>query len=119
MADPPRPSPRLNYRPDLDEEPKTNPRIKKERVRTDFKLVGVIVVGISTTFGAYRALAADTASQVDAGVRVIAAEQKAVDARVTTMEKRLDRVDDKLDLLLDAARVPAWKRPKAMDGGEP
>ena len=59
------------------------------------------------------------AAQVDAGVRVQAAELKAIDARVTTMEKRLDRVDDKLDLLLDAARVPQWKRPPPLDGGVP
>jgi hypothetical protein len=48
----------------------------------------------------------------------MAAEQKAVDARVATMEKRMDRVDEKLDLLLDAALVPAWKRPAPLDGGE-
>lgn len=57
-----------------------------------------------------RAQARQEVASVDAG-------QKGLEARVKTVERRLDRVDDKLDLLLDAAHVPAWKRPPPEDGG--
>ena len=63
------------------------------------------------------------AAQTDAGMRVQAAEQKAVDARVTTLEKRFDRFEERTDkqmnLLLDVARVPGAMRPPPLDGGIP
>jgi hypothetical protein len=39
--------------------------------------------------------------------------------RVETLEKRFDRFDAKMDLMLDAQRVPEWKRPPPLilDGG--
>jgi hypothetical protein len=57
-------------------------------------------------------------AETDAGMQVQSAELKAVDARVTTLEKRFDRFDAKMDALLDAAHVPASKRPPR-DGGDP
>lgn len=113
--------PRVVSRPglvDLPEEPRTNPRIKRERKRTDLKLIGVAVVSISTAFGAYRVVLSEAAAQTDAGVRVLSAELRGHESRLTTSEKRVDRMDDKLDLLLDAARVPQWKRPPPLDGGQ-
>lgn len=56
-------------------------------------------------------------AETDAGMQVQAAELKAVDARVTTLEKRFDRFDAKMDLLLDANRVPQSVRPPPVDGG--
>lgn len=40
-------------------------------------------------------------------------------SRVETLEKRFDRFDTKMDLMLDAQRVPEWKRPPplSLDGG--
>ena len=124
-TDPPRPSPRPNIRPDLgDDEPQTDPRLQAAFARHEQKLtlrsVGFAIAAVAGTVVA-GILFVDNrvAAQTDAGVAVIKAEQKGLDARVTTMEKRLDRVDDKLDLLLDAARVPQWKRPAPLDGGRP
>jgi cell division protein FtsB len=45
------------------------------------------------------------------------AKQEALKARVETLEKRFDRFDAKMDLMLDAQRVPEWKRPPPLDGG--
>lgn len=125
-TDPPRASPHPLFPPELPNESKTDPsiRVVKKAMRKELNwqgaklTVATAVVAVGTAFGAYRAVLAEAAAQTDAGVRVMAAEQRALDARVTTMEKRLDRVDDKLDLLLDAARVPMWKRPAPMDGGQ-
>lgn len=122
MADAPRASPRPPE-PSLDE-PLTDPSLHAALSRHDNKLTmrslliacGALVTGVATFFVF---IDSRIAYATDAGVRVIAAEQKAVDARVTTMEKRVDRIDEKLDLLLDAARVPQWKRPAPLDGGLP
>lgn len=121
-TDPPRPSPRPMFPPELPNEPKTDPHLRAALDRHDNKLTvrsvliagGALVAGITTAI-----IFVDNrvAAQTDAGVRVLAAEQRAIDTRLTTTEKRLDRFDDKLDLLLDAARVPAWKRPPS-DGGQ-
>lgn len=124
MAEPPRMTP-APFRPDLPEEPKTDPaiRVVKKAMRKELNWQGAkltiatAVVAVGTAFGAYRAILSEAAAQTDAGVRVLAAEQRAIDVRLTTTEKRLDRFDDKLDLLLDAARVPQWKRPPS-DGGQ-
>jgi len=60
-------------------------------------------------------------AQTDAGMRATAAELKGQDARVTTLEKRFDRFEERTDkqmnLLLDAARVPEMKRPPRLDAG--
>lgn len=124
MADVPRPAqgPRPPS-PPL-EEPQTDPSLSAALARHDNKLTvrSVLIAAGAVASGVVLALNFvdnRVAAQTDAGVAVIKAEQKAVDARVTTMEKRLDRVDDKLDLLLDAARVPQWKRPAPLDGGSP
>lgn len=60
-------------------------------------------------------------AQVDAGVRVQAAEVRGIDTRVTTLEKRFDRFEERTDkqmnAVLDALRVPETKRPPKLDGG--
>ncbi len=123
---PPRPSPRPSYdRPDIDgDDQKTDPNLHAALRRHDNKLTlrsFVIAAGALATGVASVLMFRDdrVAAATDAGVAVLKAEQKGLDARTTTLEKRLDRVDDKLDLLLDAARVPAWKRPPPLDGGSP
>lgn len=84
------------------------------RLSTLLTAIGVVLVAVvaSIVFVDNR-----VAAQTDAGVAVIKAENKAMDARVTTLEKRFDRFDQKMDLLLDAQRVPEWKRPPPLDGG--
>jgi hypothetical protein len=126
IVPPPRASPRIfaDRLEPIEDEAKTDPRMHAALARHDNKLTlrsvaiaaGTLATGIAMFFVF---IDARIAHATDAGVRVQAAELKAVDARVTTMEKRLDRVDDKLDLLLDAARVPTWKRPPPLDGGSP
>jgi hypothetical protein len=104
------------------EEPLTDPSLHAALSRHDNKNTwrsiiiagGALVTGVATFFVF---IDARIAHATDAGVAVLKAEQKGIDARVTTMEKRVDRIDDKLDLLLDAARVPQWKRPPPLDGG--
>ncbi len=97
-------------------EPMLKEHDNKLTVRSVVVAIAAVAMG---TFTAVTFVHNRVAAQGDAGVRVQAAEAKADEARVPTMEQRLDRVDDKLDLLLDAARVPAWKRPPPRDGGEP
>lgn len=48
------------------------------------------------------------------------AKLSAVVSRVETLEKRFDRFDTKMDLMLDAQRVPAALRPPplVLDGGK-
>jgi hypothetical protein len=58
-------------------------------------------------------------AETDAGVAVMTEKHEALKVRVETLEKRFDRFDQKLDLVLDAQRVPQWKRPPPMDGGKP
>ena len=126
MADAPRPSPRPDIPPDHGEE-KTDPAIRavKQTMRSELNwqgaklTVATAVVAIGTAFGAYRFVLGEAAAQTDAGVRVLAAEQKAMDTRLTTLEKRFDRFDAKMDLLLDAQRVPRSLRPPPLDGGGP
>jgi hypothetical protein len=120
MADPPRASPRPPA-PPL-EEPLTDPSLHAALARHDNKLtwrsifiaVGAVASGVvlGIIFIDNRVQA-----QTDAGVRVVQAEQKAIEARVQTLEKRFDRFDQKMDLMLDAQRVPDWKRPPPLDGG--
>lgn len=111
---------------DDEPEPKTDPaiRIVKKAMRKELNMQGAkltvatAVVAVGTAFGAYRFVLSEAAAQTDAGMRVQAAEQKALDVRVTTLEKRFDRFDQKMDALLDANHVPASKRPPPLDGGE-
>lgn len=129
MPDAPRPSPGLGFPPDLPDEPKTDPAIRavKEGMRSELNWQGAkltimtAVVAVATAFGAYRFVLGEAAAQTDAGMRVQAAEQKALDARVTTLEKRFDRFEDRTDkqmnAALDALRVPQSVRPPPLDGG--
>ena len=118
----PRPSPQPPLNP-LDEM-KTDPALHAALQRHDNKLtwrsvfIAVCAVAMSVTT-AILFIDNRVAAQTDAGVRVISAEQKAIDARVTTLEKRFDRFDAKLDLALDAMRVPQSVRPPPIDGGLP
>lgn len=86
----------------------------KLTIRSVLIAVGSVAIGTVT---ALIFIDNRVAAETDAGMRVQAAELKGVDARVTTLEKRFDRFDQKMDALLDAAHVPASKRPPR-DGGE-
>lgn len=129
----PLPSRRPEYAPELPDEPKTDPgsmvdadyvkrKLEQQGHKLTLRSMAAAIAAVATTVVAGLIFIDNrVAAQTDAGVRVLDAQQKGIDARVTTMEKRLDRVDDKLDLLLDAARVPKWKRPVPLtaDGGVP
>jgi hypothetical protein len=90
-----------------------------------FRTAGVLISALAASvFFVDRRVEAQT----DAGVRVVNETIKAQDARLTTLEKRFDRYDAKLDrqsdqleLALDALRVPESKRPAPLpstaDGG--
>lgn len=56
-------------------------------------------------------------AETEQTAKVMEATHKALDARVTTLEKRFDRFDQKLDAVMDTLDVPASKRPPPMDGG--
>src|SRR5258706_4434489 len=116
---------RKSMRPFMGDEPKTDPaiRVVKQAMRQELNWQGAkltivtAVFAIGTVFGAYRFMLSEAAAQTDAGMKVQAAETQALNARVTTLEKRFDRFDAKMDALLDAAHVPASKRPHN-DAGE-
>lgn len=119
------PPPAASPRPPLNplDEMKTDPSLhaalqrhdNKLTVRSVFIAVGAVATGV---IAGLMFIDARVAAAADAGVRVVTAEQKGLDARVTTLEKRFDRFDTKLDLALDAMRVPQWKRPPSEDGGQ-
>jgi hypothetical protein len=58
-------------------------------------------------------------AQVDAGLSLQAQKHEVLQHQVNRLETNQDRLEQKVDLLLDAARVPMWKRPldPAPDGG--
>jgi len=106
-------------------EEKTDPaiRVVKRQMRSELNWQGAkltiatAVIAVGTAFGAYRFVLSEAAAQTDAGMRVQAAELKAVEVRVETLEKRFDRFDQKMDAALDALRVPQSARPPPVDGG--
>jgi hypothetical protein len=120
-----RPTPRPPS-PPLDE-PGTDPALRavKADMRSELNWQGakltiaMSVVAVATAFGAYRFVLNEAAAQTDAGMRVQAGEQKALEARITTLEKRFDRFDAKMDAALDALRVPQSARPPPMPDGGP
>ncbi|TAL42417.1 MAG: hypothetical protein EPN91_08540 [Salinibacterium sp.] len=112
-------------------EEKTDPamRVIREKMHSELNWQGakltaaMCVVAIGTAFGAYAFVMNSASAQTDAGLKPLAEIQKAQDARLTTLEKRFDRFEERTDkqmnLLLDAARVPETKRPAPLqkDGG--
>lgn len=91
--------------------------------------VAAITVAIATFFGGYRAVLSEAHAQVDAGVEVITAKhddlrreveryEKSNDDSLARMERKQERVEQKLDLVLDALRVPKSARPVQTDAGE-
>ncbi len=67
-------------------------------------------------------------SQIDAGVAPLKAEiaetrldgtadRRRLELRLDRQDDKVDRLDKKIDLLLDDAKVPKWKRPLEPDGG--
>ena len=124
---PPVDSPRLKPLP---AEEKTDPamRVIKQKMHSELNWQGakltiaMCVVAVGTAFGAYAFILNAAAAQTDAGMRVQAAEQKALDTRVTTLEKRFDRFEERTDkqmnAALDALGVSNSKRPPPLDGGK-
>lgn len=83
--------------------------------------IAMVVVAVSTAFAAYRFILGEALAQTDAGMRVVGEVSKALDARITTLEKRFDRYDAKVDrqteqleLALDALHVPQRVRPEPL-----
>ncbi len=87
--------------------------------------LGTLWTGQYIFIGQARAAGREAA---DSGVAEVKAQQAAIEARLTTLEKKADRSDakqdrqdQKIDLLLDAARVPFSRRPPPVpplaDGG--
>lgn len=58
------------------------------------------------------------AAQTAKSAEVVTEKHDALRARVETLEKRFDRFDAKMDLMLDAQRVPQSIRPPPLDGGK-
>ena len=138
---PPRASPTPGYPPGLPHESPTNPGLhitaeylwnkldaeRAERAEEEKRLknsgwirtaisvatvLGAVGTGFLVVLNEARAQARQEVARTDAGMA-------GHEARIQTVEKRVDRIDDKLDLVLDALRVPEWKRPKPVDGGSP
>ncbi len=126
------------YREDDDAEPTTNPGMTVDVAYLKRKLAeelaesekhvknsgwirsGALLLGLIGTIGlGYQWLLNEARAQARREIAATDAGLKGLDARVTTTEKRLDRIDDKLDLALDALRVPLSKRPPPVDGGNP
>ena len=110
---------------------KTNPDLHAALQRHDWKLTvrSIIIAGSALIGGIVSVLVFvdnRVAAQTDAGVkvheqRIVTLEQNAKDDRekqahdMRRINKKVDRLEDKLDLLLDKANVPQSKRPTKDD----
>ncbi len=86
-------------------------------------VVAIVVASLGIIFGAWRVVLAEAHAQTDAGItpvaerfRVVAEDLAAhkkeeAEARAAVLRK-LEKQDEKQDLILDALRVPLWKRPE-------
>jgi hypothetical protein len=95
----------------------------KLTVRSIMVAVGAVTAGV---IAAVLFVDNRVAAQTDAGIKGVVEQVKGQDARLTTLEKRFDRFDEKLDraseqneIMLDRLGVPKWKRPPPLDGGTP
>lgn len=86
--------------------------------------VAAVVGAIGIAFGGFFALRNEARAQVDAGLSVQRQREDVLRGRVDGLEEQLrrleakqDRSETKLDLVLDALRVPAYARPQ-QDGGK-
>ena len=126
---PPAATPQLKALP---AEEKTDPliRVVAEKMHSELNwqgaklTVATAVIAVGTAFAAFTFIHNDARAQTDAGMKPVVETQKAQDARLTTLEKRFDRFEERNDkqmnLLLDEAGVPKSKRPPPLerDGGE-
>lgn len=86
--------------------------------------LGQMVAFLGVCFGALFEVRREAQAQVDAGLSLQeqkhAALQKQVDhqdATIRRTEDKVDRLDRKVDVVLDALRVPERKRPPRADAG--
>lgn len=118
MAEPPRQSPRPPE--PHDDEPKTDPGLFVQSGYVKEKLhglavrmsAGVVVAAVGVVFAVFFALEARAEKLIEQRVAPIEREQSG-------LEKHVDKLDQKVDLVLDALRVPLWVRPAPFDGGSP
>lgn len=115
-----------------DDEPPTNPsapavhgwvrQVVAEAERAQRKtgiwgLVVLIAAGAVSGFTVKQALAADAKGMVDAGVVPLEKRIAIVEQDARHQSDRLDLVNRKLDVVMDALRVPYDRRPSS-DGGQ-
>ena len=94
-------------------------------------VVAIVVASLGIIFGAWRVVLSEAHAQTDAGIapateklRVVAedlaAHKREEAERHAAVLRKLERQDEKQDLILDALRVPLWKRPEPTkkDGGK-
>ena len=103
--------------------------VREQGRLNDVKLtVAMVVVAVSTAFGAYRVVIGEARAQTDAGVASVSVESKATQReleryqhesgnRLDRLEQGQSRTDAKLDALLVALRVPN-PAPAPKDGGQ-
>lgn len=128
------PPPRWTPSPPLPLEAKTNPgglatnAYVKQKLKAKGRVDNIKTggVGLGVLLAAVTFLDKRVAAQTDSGMKGVVEVQKGQDARVTTLEKRSDRTDalldvqnQKIDLLLNAARVPLRLRPDPVPPLEP
>jgi hypothetical protein len=129
----PIPSPRPDYEEVVASKTPTRemPAVKGDLRKSEWRALVLFVFGglatLGTGFLSVRAIAQDAGSSES---KAVAVEQKALAASMerhltedtawkAKVERKLERQDEKQDLILDALRVPLWKRPEpeAKDGG--
>lgn len=84
-------------------------------------LAGTVVVAVGTAFAAYGQVMSEAKKVADAGVAEVAHQVKYLKEDQARLEKKLDRLDASVGLILDKLRVPESARPAQVpqqDGGK-
>lgn len=94
--------------------------VKRGERKGALAIVGTVVVAIGVAFSAYGQVMAEAKKVADAGVAELAHEVKYLKEDQRRVEKRVERIDASVELILDKLRVPQSARPEPVperDGG--
>lgn len=119
---PPRASPTLpkvHDEVDTGSAPIARDDLRHELRLNELKTVAAIVVAsLGLVFGAWRVLLNEARAQTDGGIAPIEKRIAIVEQDQRHQSEQIHLVNKKLDVVLDALRVPYERRPAATDGGQ-
>jgi len=81
-------------------------------------VAAIVVTSLGLVFGAWRVLLSEARAQTDGGIAPIEKRIAIVEQDQRHQSEQIHLVNKKLDVVLDALRVPYERRPAATDGGQ-